>query len=432
MKQVIIYPLKDKIDAEVIIPGCIGYTIRALNIAAMTSGSVKILNPLKSDDIYSMVNALKSLGIEIIESENNFTVIGDISDIKNKNYTIDIGLSGRTARTLLALLCIVPGEKVLTCHEEFKKRPVGDLVEGLRQIGAKIEYLEKENHLPVKISDTYLNSGTISMNGELSSQYFSALMMIAPIVGDMIINVNGNQSSKPFIDMTIDIMKNFGIKIENNNYKHYKIVTGQTYINPENYLVEPEATSASYFWAMAAITESKIKVLNLGPNSRQGDIKFVDVLEEMGCKINKNTEENWIEVEGSRELKSTNADMNDTPDLVPTLAVVAAFAKGQTIITNIAHAKIKETDRIEAPKNELLKMGIIAESTDSSLIINGGSPLGSEIETYSDHRMAMSFAVAGTKIAGISINNPDVVNKSFPDFWKKLEEIGVKIERSAN
>lgn len=429
MSQIALSPLSKKITAEISIPGCIGYTIRALNIAAMTKGSVKIQNPLKSDDIYSMVNALKVLGIAVEEGENYFIVYGDIGQVANKDYKIDIGLSGRAARTLLALLCIVPGEKILTCAEEFKKRPIGDLVEGLRQIGAKIEYLEKDGHLPLKILSSVLNQGSISIRGEMSSQYFSAIMMIAPLIGNITIDVEGSQSSKPYVDMTINIMKDFGVNVINDNYAQYKIQNGQDYKNPNLYSVEPEATGASYFFSIAAVTRSKIKIPGLGPESLQGDIRMVDILEKMGCIVSKNQEAKWIEVEGTNALNGITVDMNDTPDLVPTLSVVAAFADGMTKMTNIAHVRLKETDRIDSPKNELLKMGITAVATNDSLTITGGDPKPAMIETYGDHRMAMSFAIAGTKIDGIKINNPDVVNKSFPEFWDKLEDIGIGIER---
>lgn len=430
MKQILIHPLKEEIHAEISLPGCIGYTIRALNIAAMTKGNVKILNPLKSDDTYKMFHALNDLGIQTEEGNDYFMVKGDISDVVNKEYMIDIGLSGRSARTILSLLCIVKGTKILTCDAGFKKRPVGGLVDGLRQLGAEITYLEKSGYLPLKITSDLLSPGTVSMEGETSSQYLSALMMIAPIIGDIEITVKGPQSSKPYIDMTIGIMSDFGIKVINNNYNQYKINALQTYMKPGVYYVEPEATSASYFFAIAAITKSIIKILGLNPASLQGDLGFVDILEKMGCSIKKNFKENWIEVEGTNMLKGVNVDMNNTPDLVPTLSVIAAFAKGKTKITNIAHAKVKETDRIESPKFELEKMGIKVVSTNNSLTVFGGIPHGENIQTYNDHRMAMAFAVAGVKIPGIVIRNPEVVNKSFPTFWDKMEEIGIRLERS--
>ncbi len=429
MKKIKLYPLKNPITKTILLPGCIGYTIRALNIAAMTKGSVKILNPLKSDDTAHMFNALQTLGIVVEEKPNAFIVHGDIHDVVEKEYNIDIGLSGRTARSILGLLSIVPGTKIVTCKEPFKKRPIADLVDGLRQLGSKIEYLEQDGHLPVKITSSKLTISSTKMKGELSSQYFSSLMMIAPLVGGLTIDVIGEQSSKPFIDMTIAIMKSFGVSVVNKDYKQYIIENTEQYKNPEVYEVEPEATSASYFFAIAAITKSTIKILHLSPNSAQGDIAFADILEKMGCRIIKDTENKWIEVTGTDQLNGIKINMNATPDLVPTLAIVAAFAKGKTIITDIAHVRLKETDRISSPQNELKKMGIRTESTEDTFTILGGKPQPATIDTYHDHRMAMAFATAGATISEITINDPDVVNKSFPEFWNKLEEIGMIVER---
>ena len=265
------------------------------------------------------------------------------------------------------------------------------------------------------------------MNGTVSSQYFSAIMMIAPKVGEIVIEVMGEQSSKPFIDVTISAMKEFGVEVINEDYKRY-IVRGNQKYKKEIYTAEADAISASYFFAIAAITKSTIRVLNLPPYSVQGDVWFADILEEMGCEVHKNKDENWIEVAGIDDLRAISIDMNANPDTVQTLAVVAAYAKGTTHIKGIHHLKIKETDRIEAPKKELMKMGIDVQTTDDSMTITGGNPHGAEIETYGDHRMAMAFAVAGIKTEGIIINNPDVVNKSFPTFWKILESLKIQLE----
>lgn len=426
MKKVYLSPLSRASHYEISLPGCLSYTIRGMALAAMTEDRVKIENALKSDDTAAMYKALKTLGIECSEGKDYFLIDGNLQDVKNGNYEIDINISGRSARTLLALLCITPGTKILTCKESFKKRPVGDMVEGLGQLGARIEYLEKAGFLPVKITSSTLNPGTLKINGSLSSQFISGILMIAPLVGEIKIQVLGEQSSRPFIDMTIEAMKSFGVNVKNDNYKNYVITSGQFY-SIKNYYVEPDAISASYFWGIAAVTKSKIKISGLGPNSRQGDVRFVDILKDMGCSVTKNEKENWISVEGTDNLHGITVDMNSAPDSVQTLDVVAAFAKGSTQVTGVAHLKIKETDRIEAPKKELLKMGVKVSSTSDSITINGGEAHGAEIDTYGDHRMAMAFAVAGTRIPGIVINDPDVVSKSFPGFWEKIKELGIGV-----
>lgn len=427
MDTVKIIPLKKTLHTEVLIPGCLSYTIRALNLAAMTEGSVKIQNALKSDDTFAMVGVLKTLGINVEEGADYFTVHGTVDDVKIGEYTLDINISGRTARTVLALLCIVPGTKILTCKESFKKRPVADLVDGLRQLGAEIEYMEKEGYLPVKIKSSTLKAGITKMKGTVSSQYFSAIMMIAPKIGEITIEVIGDQASKPFIDVTISAMKEFGVEVINNDYKQYKISENSVY-KQQTYIVEADAIAASYFWGIAAVTKSTIKVLNLPSTSAQGDVRFADILEKMGCVVIKNDKERWVEVTGTDELHGITIDMNANPDTVQTLAVIAAYAKGTTHITGIHHLKIKETDRIEAPRKELEKMGVEVKATDDSMTITGGNPKSAEIDTYGDHRMAMAFAVAGTRTNGIAIKNPGVVSKSFPNFWETLKNIGINYE----
>jgi 3-phosphoshikimate 1-carboxyvinyltransferase len=417
-----IQPLQQPISAEVTLPGSLSYTIRALNLAAMTKGPVTLRNPLFSDDTQAMMTCLQTLGLEIEIGTDFVTVHGDISAIKDDTYELNINISGRTARTLLALLCIVPGTKVLTCESGFRKRPVAEMVEGLRQLGAEIEYLDEEGFLPLKITSSILRPGTVTMKGTMSSQYFSGIMMIAPLVGRIQINVEGEQASKPFINVTISTMKEFGVTVQNKDYTSYLIEDGQSY-SATAYDIEADAISASYFWGIAAITKSTIKVKHLSPDSAQGDVRFADLLEMMGCTVVRNRDEKWIQVTGPEELKNIEVNMNDTPDSVQTLAVVAAYANGTTHITGLHHLKVKETDRIEAPRKELEKMGCTIQSTDDSLTITGSQLHGAEIQTYGDHRMAMSFAVAGTRTAGVKILNPEVVSKSFPTFWETLEKL---------
>jgi 3-phosphoshikimate 1-carboxyvinyltransferase len=426
MNNLQLIPLPKPVKKEILLPGSLSYTIRALALAAMTKGTVTIDNPLKSDDTYAMLAALETLGIKNEEEENAFVVYGDISDVIDETYTINIRLSGRTARMLLAMLCIMPGTKTLTCSEPFKKRPMKDLVDGLRQLGAEITYLEAEGHLPVKITSAKLQPGTVTMDGSMSSQYFSAIMMIAPYVGDISIAVVGEQASKPFIDITTDAMEQFGVHVENDAYKQYRVANGQHY-KKSSYSVEPDATAASYFWGIAAVTQSTITVQNISTKSKQGDVRFIEVLEKMGCFVRKS--DNSITVEGPAELKAVTVDMNQLPDVVPTLAVVAAFAAGKTHITGLSHLKGKESDRIEAPKTELGKMGISAIATGDTLTITGGAPYGAVIETYDDHRIAMAFAVAGSRIQNIVINHSEVVSKSFPEFWGTIEVLGIQTKQ---
>ena len=423
MKILRINPLEKPVQRTLTLPGSLSFTIRALILSSMVKGAVKLINPLKSDDTLALITALKSLGIKIEEGDDYIIVKGSKEDIEDKQYKLNIKLSGRSARMLLGLLCIVPGKKILNCEENFKKRPVKDLVDCLRELGADIQYLEKDEHLPLKINSSKLSSGTIKMSGNISSQYFSSIMMIAPFVGEIKIIAAGKQVSKSFIDITIDIMNKFGVKVINKNYKSYLIPKNQGYKNLKEYFIESDATSASYFFAIAALTKSRIKILNLSPASTQGDIRFVDILKTMGSKVIKNNKEKWIEVEGTNQFNPINIDMTDNPDIVQTLAIVALFAKGKSMLTGLEHLKVKETNRLKALDSELRKTSAGVYATGNSLIVTGREINGAQIKTYGDHRMAMAFAVLGTKIPGVTIENPEVVNKSFPGFWKTLEGI---------
>lgn len=424
MKSITLIPLKNPVQKEITLPGSLSFTIRAFILAAQMPISVKIINPAKCDDTFTIVNLLRKLGISVSEEENSFIVDGDIRMVKGKLHNLNVGISGRTARMALALLSVVPGIKIVDCGEEFRRRPIGDLVDGLRQLGAKIEFLKEEGFFPVKISSDKLNPGLVNLKSNLSSQFLSAILLVAPTIGEIKIKPSDNLVSRPFVDMTVDIMKDFGIEVKNKNYKTFMVSSGQ-HLRRDTYIVETDATAAGYFWAIAAITASKIKIKNISPLSKQGDIYFADILEKMGCFVRKNKSQKWIGIVGTKGLQGIDVDLNSCPDIVQTLAIVGAFSTGKTIIRGISNLKFKETDRIAATKKELDRMGIKVIAKNDSLEILGGRPHKAEIETYSDHRMAMSFAVAGAKIGGIKIMNPDVVNKSFPDFWQKLQSLGI-------
>lgn len=419
MKAISIQPLEKPIKSELTIPGSKSYTNRSLLLAALTKGTVNIVNPLISDDTKALIGCLKNLGIKVSESSKYITVEGDIYSIKDRTYRLNAYLSGTTIRFMLALSTIIPGVKTLFGKERLNKRPIGDLVDGLRQLSAKIDYLKKEGCPPIKVLSSKLNPGTIKIKGSISSQYISAILMIAPLIGEVTIEIIGNQISKPYIDMTIDTMKQFGVAVSNENYRRYKVLSGQTYEISE-YIVEGDYSSASYFFAIAVLTKSTITVKNLNPESAQADIRLLKILEKMGGKIIYG--KNQITVVG-KGIKPLSVNMEDCPDQIQTLAVLAAFAKGNTKISGVQSLRVKETNRILALKKELKKMRISVTSTKTTLTIHGGSPNAASIETYGDHRMAMSFAIAGTKMPGMKIIDPDVVNKTFPSFWEKLKTL---------
>lgn len=427
MKKLEIIPPKNLKSNEAIMPGSKSYTNRVLVMAALGSEKSIIKGYSESDDSKVLIEALKKLGIKIEKNVKEITVYGNGGKFSQFEGKIDVGAAGTTMRFLTSLCCLVPGEIILNGSERMRERTVGELVEALRGLGASIEYLEKDGYPPLKIKGGNIKGGEVTMNGLVSSQYFTSLLLIAPsFVNGLKIKVKGEQISKSYIDMTIEGMKEFGAEVLNNNYKEYIVKRVENYKSIE-YQVEGDASGASYFFGMAAVTCLKIRVKNINPLSYQGDIEFVSLLEKMGCEVLRNEKENWIEVKGPDKLKSIECNMELMPDTAQTLAVVAAFAEGRTKITGLQTLKIKETDRIQALGNELNKMGIEVEAGDDFITINGGKPQGVEIETYKDHRMAMSFAVAGCKISDIKILEPDVVSKSFPEFWGKIRGLGVEI-----
>lgn len=382
IKLATISPLAKPVNATVKVPGSKSYSLRTLMISALCEDKFKISNLLDSEDVSAMQNCLEAL--------------------KNRRVDIEAHESGLTARFMIALACISKGKQVITGSPGLRRRPIKDLVDALHKLGASINYLEQEGYLPVKIMGSELNGSKVTLKGDTSSQYLSALLLIGPkLEKGLEIEIVGKQISKPYIDMTIDIMNYFGVKVENNGYRHY-VVKPQNY-KPRDYTVEADYSSASYFFAINYLTGSQIKVDGLNPESKQADKKFVKLL--------------------SKSTGPMHVNMEDCPDQAMTMAVLAAFTKGKTTIDGIASLRVKETERIVAMQNELSKMGVKTYSTKDSLTIYGGNPKPAMIDTYGDHRIAMSFAVGATKLTGIHIMNPDVVGKTFPGFWSELANI---------
>jgi len=424
MKRLRISPLARPAKASLTIPGSKSYTNRALLLAAMTPEAVKIINPLVSDDTRAMIACLKNLGVKVLAKQNSVEVIGSIADVTDGDYDLDADLSGTTIRFILALCTVIPGRQTLHGKAELHKRPIGELVDGLKQLGAKIDYLGQEGYPPLLISSSSLASGTVKLRGTESSQYLSAILMIAPIVGNVTIEVVGKLISQPYVDMTIEAIRHFGAKVAKQDPEKYYIASKQSYSCPE-YKVEGDVSSASYFFAIAALTGSTLTLKNMSPRSLQADMGFLKILEQMGNKVTYGEDE--ITIVG-KAVMPVDVNMRDCPDQAQTLAVLAAFAQGVTTISGIQSLRVKETERIAAVEQELQAMDIEASSTASSLSIHGGNPKSASIATYGDHRMAMSFAVAGTRLPGMEIQDPGVVAKTFPDFWEKLTTLGIGIE----
>lgn len=408
------------VTATLEIPGSKSYTNRALVMAALTKGPVILYHPLYSEDTEAMISCLRTLGLRIETLPNQVTVYDDISIIQNKSYELHAKDSGTTIRFLLPLLCLTPGSKVIRGNARLNVRPIKDLVEALRLLGAKIDYLEKEGQSPLKIYSSVLCLGSkVTIDVSLSSQFFSALLMIAPFLDGLNISLSSEPISRPYIDMTIRAMQEWGIEVVQREKGNYQILGGQ-YYQKKHYVIEGDYSSAGYFFAIAALTQSSLTLKNLNPHSMQADRKFLNLLVGMGNEVSISDQE--IRIIG-KQILPLSLDMEDCPDQVQTMAVLAAFAKGMTTISGVRSLRLKETERVEALKNELAKMRIKTKDTHDTFTIYGGDPHAAIIDTYGDHRMAMAFAVAGKKLPGMKIRHPEVVNKTFPTFWDKLRAL---------
>ena len=417
-----IKPVAGPIDAIVMVPGSKSYTNRALITAALANGESTITNALFSDDTKYMASGLNALGIPIEEeqSANKFVVHGKAGNIPVRQANLFVGNAGTAMRFLTAMLTLGNGVYEIDGVARMRQRPIQDLLDGLKQLGADVVSKYNNGCPPVVIRGNGLKGGSAVVKGDLSSQYFSALLMTSPYAKkDVSIKVKGDLVSKRYVNMTMALMRQFGVNVENNNYKTFFVKSGQCY-RALHYKVEGDASAASYFFAAAAITGGKVRVVGIGSDSLQGDIHFVDVLKGMGCKVTMDA--NWIEVQGNT-LDGIDVDMGDMPDVVQTLAAVAVFAHGKTRVRNVKNMRIKETDRIAAVVNELRRMGISAVEYEDGFEIEPSTPRSSEIETYDDHRMAMSFALVGLRANGIVIKNPECVSKTFPDYFQRLETL---------
>jgi len=402
-------------DAMVTIPGSKSYTHRALIVSALADGESVLINALQSKDTGYTIQGLEKLGMQVFWKGDLSHVLGKGGKLKSGEERIFLGNSGTSMRFLTALAALKNGRTLLDGSERMRNRPIGDLLEGLRTLGARAYSKEGGGCPPVVVESQGLKGGTAKIRGEESSQFLSGLLMVAPYaLRDVCVEVIGDLVSKPYVDITRHVMSAFGVEVQGEGYHSFFVRSGQRYL-PQVYRIEGDASHASYFFSAAAIIRGKVRVENFYSTSIQGDTGFLNILEKMGCNIIRG--DSWAEVQGG-ELRGIEIDMNEMPDLVPTLAVTAAFAHGKTIIQNIGHLRLKESDRIRALASDLVKMGIRVEEGRDWLKVEGGEAHGAEIETHNDHRLAMSFAIAGLAIPGVKIQGEACVDKSFPDFWK--------------
>lgn len=402
-------------DCRITVPGSKSYTHRMLIAAALSDGVCIIQNPLVSEDTRFTMGALKQLGIRIENDACDLRIYGKSGVLKPVANPIYLGDSGTSLRLLCGVAALGKGTYTLTGDTRMQIRPIKDLLTALNQMGVETRSVKNNGCPPIEISGTPIITDRVDVNCRKSSQYLSALLLISPMIQNGLeIHVIDGPVSRPYVDLTLGVMDTFDVQFERDGYQQFIVPKGQHYRSGK-YGVEPDCSHAAYFWAAAAITGAEIKVMGTAVDSFQGDVGFVDILKKMGCRVSCDSD--GIGVAGG-PLHAVEVDMADLPDQVPTLAVVAAFAKGTTRITNVAHLKSKESDRLCATAVELNKMGIQAECSDNALMVKGGAPTGSIVDTYHDHRIAMSFAVSGLKVPGIQIRDPNCVEKSFPNFWE--------------
>mgnify|MGYP001431772651 FL=1 len=405
------------ISGTVDLPGSKSLSNRILLLSMLAEGQTEIHNLLDSDDTRRMVEALKTLRVDVLEerNQNKISVFGTSGTIPVTEATLMLGNAGTVVRPLTAALTIGKGRFVLDGVPRMRKRPIIDLVKGLRQLGAEVNCINGSDSPPVEVIANGLPGGTTRLSGAISSQYLSAILMASPYAKTEVqIEIKDKLVSLPYVEMTLQLMLRFGVSVENNKYKHFRIPR-IPYRSPGKFYVEGDASSATYFLAGAAITGGPVTVKGCGTESLQGDSRFAGVLEKMGANVE------WGEREISVSRSSLNGidvDMNMMPDAAMTLAVTALFASGQTAIHNIHNWRVKETERLKAVSTELRKLGAeVEEGEDYLVIIPPKKIQNAEIDTYEDHRMAMAFSLAACGDASVTINDPGCVSKTFPRYF---------------
>lgn len=413
----------NRIDATIEVPGSKSLTQRALIAAALANGVSTLHGPLESEDTKYSAGALNQMGI-VIDQAKQWQVHGKSGLIEPTARPIYLGNNGTATRFLTSVVSLGKSPYIIDGDPRMYQRPIGPLISALRGWGVDIESTEGTGCPPLKIAAKGIRGGETILPEGKSSQYLSSLLLVAPYASEpAVLQVEGEVLSKPYVAMTLAVMADFGIAVTcDADYSRFSIPQGC--YHARDYHVEGDASNGSYFWAAAAVTGGRVTVSNVPVPSLQGDAMLVPLLGRMGCEVISDGK--GITLQGPERLEGITVDMGNMPDVVPTLAVVAAFAHGTTLIENIAHLRIKECDRLSAVVTELRKMGADVEEKDDAMVIHGrgGEVLhGADIDTYEDHRMAMSMAVAGLRIPKVRIKGEGCVAKSFPDFWQRFFQL---------
>jgi 3-phosphoshikimate 1-carboxyvinyltransferase len=420
-----IEPAAGPLDAVVAVPGSKSLTNRALLCAALARGTSWLTGALIADDTEAMMSCLRRLGADVdvdvaADGETTIEVVGVGGELAEGPLDLDVRLSGTTARFVLPVLGIGPGPYRVDGAPSLRARPMGHGIGALRELGVEVENRGEPGHLPVMVHG-HVAEPEVEVDGSVSSQFVSGLLLAAPCYhAGLRVRVTGAQVSAPYVAMTLDVVRAFGAQAVEESPGHYVLAPGG-YAPVTPYAIEPDASSASYALAAAAIAGGRVRVDGLGADSHQGDLAFVDLLARMGADIDRTPTS--IEVRSSGALHGIDVDLRDSPDVAQTLAVVAVFADGPTTVRGIDFVRGHETDRLAAVVAELQRCGIDATETDDGFVVQPGTPHAADVETYDDHRMAMSFALLGLRVPGIRVADPACVAKTFPGYWGLLDDL---------
>ena len=418
-----IQPLQKPLDAEVSVPGSKSYTNRALLIAALANGESHLIGALFSDDTDYMVQALRKLGVSIEADPKaaSFVVAGNGGRIPVDGAKLYIGNSGTTSRSITSYVALGNGTFIIDGDAPMRQsRPMADLLDALGQLGIDARSRFANECLPIEVQAKGFRGGKTRLDASKSSQFLTSLLLVAPYADNGLEIEMVSEFKTEYIDITMAVMQAFGIEVEHDEYQRFRVAGSQCY-TPRVYAIEPDASNASYFFAAAALTGGRVRVADIAADSAQGDIHFINVLEKMGCTVNRYA--SGVEVIGPEQLRGIDIDMKAISDTSLTLAAIAPFAKNPVRLRNIEHTRWQETDRIAAMVAQLRRLGVAVEEHRDGVTIAPSKPKSSSIDTYKDHRVAMSFALVGLRVPGIRINDPGCVGKTFPTYFDVWDQI---------
>lgn len=414
------------IDCTVAVPGSKSIANRALVCAALAGDGTTVANVPDGDDSVAMVHGLRALGVEVVETDEGFRRFDTALDPELDRFArVDAGLAGTTSRFLTAVCALRRRGAIIDGGAALRGRPMSDLHDALAALGAHVNPLERPGHLPVEVSSGALRGGEIEIPGGVSSQFATALLLVGPYLrGGLRLTIAGERVSDSYLEMTIEVMRDFGVEATINDTSRVRVVTVPEgrYV-ARHYEVEPDASSASYPMALAAVCGGSVTIPNLTANSLQGDVAFAGILEDMGCRVERGVTSISVHRDLERPLRGIDIDMVDISDLVPTVAVVSLFAAEGSRVRGVGFIRAKESDRLGDLARELSKCGASVAETDDGLVIQPTALHGAHLGTHHDHRLAMSFAVLAGRVGGVSIDDSSVVSKSWPDFWSVREQI---------